>query len=564
MQWFRQKQAAAAPRPEHPVIGEPDVTMGFPRALPDRDQNKPVASARWHSAEEISADGMLPQWQPGMLLLGRDQFGRYYGHADDRHILTVAGSRAGKGVSLIVPNLLHWPGSVIAIDPKAELASLTASRRSEKGSEWSLPMSGPGKVFALDPFDRVTGDARRFRDAAFNPMDGLDPQSDEGKDRSYQIADALIVQSEGDGAFWTQSARSLLRALILHVADTEPADSAHLLRVRTLCMVSGDTRKALFIEMAASTIEIVARMGDAMQGRGQIEQGSILSSIESQTVFLEGEEMRRVMTSSSFRLEDLKRERVTLYLCLPATRLATHGRWLRMMISLAVEAMERTGALEKGKLPVLFVLDEFAALGRMEVVEKAAGQIASFGVKLWPIVQDLTQLKRDYGDSWETFMGNAGCLTFFGNTDVTTTSHIQARLGETEVIRVVQNATESWNESGQRPVANPMVDLLRGGGAQAGNTGSARGGNVSRNEQIQRAPLMHGFEIVRAFARETGKLLVMIPDKPPIALFRCEHFSLKDQAMFGGLYDKVPGQVAPHTNRAGREEWDHTGTPPED
>ena len=60
----------------------------------------------------------------------------------------------------------------------------------------------------------------------------------------------------------------------------------------------------------------------------------------------------------------------------------------------------------------------------MESIEKAAGQIAGFGVKLWPVIQDLTQLQRDYREAWETFMGNAGLLTFFGNTDLTTTEHI--------------------------------------------------------------------------------------------------------------------------------------------
>ena len=77
-------------------------------------------------------------------------------------------------------------------------------------------------------------------------------------------------------------------------------------------------------------------------------------------------------------------------------------------------------AAEKGKHPVLFVLDEFAVLDHMESIEKAAGQIAGFGVKLWPVIQDLTQLQRDYKEAWETFMGNAGLMTFFGNTDLTT------------------------------------------------------------------------------------------------------------------------------------------------
>ena len=102
--------------------------------------------------------------------------GRYLGVSDDRHILTVSGSRAGKGVSLVTPNLLFWPGSVLAIDPKGELASLTASRRSDGGSAWSLPMTpGEGEVYALDPFERVTGPARQFR-GAFNPLADLDPE----------------------------------------------------------------------------------------------------------------------------------------------------------------------------------------------------------------------------------------------------------------------------------------------------------------------------------------------------------------------------------------------------
>jgi type IV secretory pathway TraG/TraD family ATPase VirD4 len=83
-------------------------------------------------------------------------------------------------------------------------------------------------------------------------------------------------------------------------------------------------------------------------------------------------------------------------------------------VAIALEAMERTGPLEQGKPAVLFCLDEFAALGHMESIEKAAGQIAGFGVKLWPVIQDLTQLQRDYKLAWETFMGNAGLLPFIG------------------------------------------------------------------------------------------------------------------------------------------------------
>src|SRR5271157_2948302 len=94
------------------------VVAAFPRGLPGGDRHKPVGTARWISSTD--ACGLLDEWEPGRFLIGRDSAGRYVGHDDDRHILTVAGSRAGKGVSLIVPNLIFWRGSCILIDCKGE------------------------------------------------------------------------------------------------------------------------------------------------------------------------------------------------------------------------------------------------------------------------------------------------------------------------------------------------------------------------------------------------------------------------------------------------------------
>ena len=95
--------------------------------------------------------------------------------------------------------------------------------------------------------------------------------------------------------------------------------------------------------------------------------------------------------------------------------------------------MERTPGYPAAGSPVLFILDEFASLGHMRQIEDAAGQIASYGVKLWPILQDLGQLKALYKERWETFMGNAGVLQFFGNNDLTTLEWISKRLGATTI-----------------------------------------------------------------------------------------------------------------------------------
>src|SRR5690349_20467694 len=69
-----------------------DVVSGFPRGLPDGIKYRPLATALWPSEAETLAT--LGPWQPGRFLIGRDSAGRYVGHEDDRHILSVAGSRA--------------------------------------------------------------------------------------------------------------------------------------------------------------------------------------------------------------------------------------------------------------------------------------------------------------------------------------------------------------------------------------------------------------------------------------------------------------------------------------
>jgi type IV secretion system protein VirD4 len=176
----------------------------------------------------------------------------------------------------------------------------------------------------------------------------------------------------------------------------------------------------------------------------------------------------------------------------------------------------------------------------MESIEKAAGQIAGFGVKLWPIIQDLTQLQRDYKDAWQTFMGNAGLLTFFGNTDLFTLEHISKRLGECEVIRTVFNTQAGWQQSSGGSAPTWLAQFT---GASPGtvNSGTSSSGNRTESDNLQKTPLMAPDELARQFAREAGNILALIPhpDYPPFALKRCVYFSAEDDALFGGLFDPV-------------------------
>jgi type IV secretion system protein VirD4 len=170
------------------------------------------------------------------------------------------------------------------------------------------------------------------------------------------------------------------------------------------------------------------------------------------------------------------------------------------------------------------------------------------------VIQDLTQLQRDYKESWETFMGNAGLLTFFGNTDLTTADHIAKRIGDTEVIRTVLNASEGWQRStgGSRP---DLLGTFMGTRAGQVSEGMNEGGNRATAQQVVRGPLMNPNEIAQAFARDAGNLLAFVSSAkvPPVALYRCVYHSQEDDALFGGLFDPAPGQPPPRTSAAERK-----------
>ena len=134
------------------------------------------------------------------------------GYSDDRHVCLVSGSRGGKGTSFIVNNLSSGRGPSVVVDPKGENATITAARR----GGGSAQCQGLGQtVKVLDPFKAAqVDDALRGR---FNPLDALDPADEETIDEAGRIADAIVVIHESNDPFWDESARAMVKGLILHV-----------------------------------------------------------------------------------------------------------------------------------------------------------------------------------------------------------------------------------------------------------------------------------------------------------------------------------------------------------
>ncbi len=157
----------------------------------------------------------------------------------------------------------------------------------------------------------------------------------------------------------------------------------------------------------------------------------MLSSAQRHTHFLDSPRIVDSTSASDFRFADLKERPGTVFLCLPPDRLDTYARWLRLLVSQAVTDMARSPA--RPDKPVLFLLDEFAALGRLDPVERAMGLMAGYGMQLWPILQDMHQLKATYGERAGTFMSNAGVIQTFGVNDLATADMLSRTIGDTTI-----------------------------------------------------------------------------------------------------------------------------------
>lgn len=364
--------------------------------------------------------------------------GRPIGIRPEVHITTIAGSQSGKSRAAILPNLLHFPGSMLVIDPKGDLACQTAVWRHE----------GLGQsVYALDPY-RATGQVGEGFAACLNPLAILRADSPTLLDDASVIADSLIIP-QGKDPHWDESARAFLEAICIHVATSPLAKyegKRDLISVQQV--LQHDVLKRLEAEFEDEDDRFVlqnemennpAADGAVVAGantfyeRGLGERSAVLSTLRRHVHFLSYAGMKTVLRGErSIDLRQLKREPTTIYLSLPASRMGPCKGWLRLIVNLLLTAMEEERT--KPEHPVIAVLDEFHVLGTMERISQAAGLLAGLDLILWVVLQDLGQLKAAYKDNWETFLGNSGIVQCYGNSDITTLEWIEKRLGKTTVL----------------------------------------------------------------------------------------------------------------------------------
>jgi type IV secretion system protein VirD4 len=322
-------------------------------------------AAAWASKHDLELANLFSQ---DGVILGRAH-GKLLRYQTDRHLLTLAPNRSGKGVSSIIPNLLTWEGSAVVIDPKGENTAVTARRRREMGQD----------VHVLDSLG-ITG----HKSSRYNPLLWLDPERRTFVEDAALIADTLhMAPGPKDDAFFLNESKAWVAGIIMHIVTTEPPASRTLGTLRALLTgTEEDFLTGSWTTWPRTSARTARRRApqNRLKQKADRERSGVISTAQAETHIFDSPSMVEATATSDFDLSLLKRGAMTIYLVLPAEYLATHVRWLRLMIALCLAATthDRTSS----RLPVLFMLDEFAALGRLDAIETAMGLAAGFGVRL--------------------------------------------------------------------------------------------------------------------------------------------------------------------------------------
>jgi len=384
-------------------------------------------SARFANRKELKKLERGKGHEDAGLLIGRNPHtGRLLRYDGPAHLITLAPTRAGKGVGTVIPNLLSAERSVLVIDPKGENARIAGEARRHFGA-----------VHILDPFE-VSG----HPSACYNPLDRLTPDSlDLGEDAA-SLTEALVMDPPGQvtEAHWNEEAKAILGGLIMFCVCHEDRDRRSLATVREYLTLPPEKLRAL-LELMQDSDEaggLIARAANRFLGKADREAASVLSNAQRHTHFLDSPRIAKCLARSDFAFSDLRHRITSVFLVLPPNRMDAYSRWLRLLVSQALQDIARDaeasvgaqGASQRLFTPTLFLLDEFAALGRLEAVERAMGLMAGYGLQLWPILQDMSQLKDLYGERAGTLIANAGVQQVFGVNDFETAKWLSQMIGQ--------------------------------------------------------------------------------------------------------------------------------------
>jgi type IV secretion system protein VirD4 len=380
-------------------------------------------SARWADRQEVRAAGLLG---PDGVVLGRYDR-EYLRHDGPEHVLCFAPTRSGKGVGLVVPSLLTWPGSAIVHDIKGENWQLTAGFRAKHG-----------RVLLFDPTNA--------KSSAYNPL--LEVRRGEWEVRDVQNIADILVDPEGSlekRNHWEKTSHALLVGAILHVLYAEED--------KTLAGVAAflsDPKRP--IESTLAAMMKTAHLGEAgphpviasaareLLNKSDNERSGVLSTAMSFLGLYRDPVVAEVTRRCDWRITDIVggKHPTTLYLVVPPSDINRTKPLIRLILNQVGRRLTEDLQAKTGRHRLLLMLDEFPALGRLDFFESALAFMAGYGLKSFLIAQSLNQIEKAYGAN-NSILDNCHVRVSFATNDERTAKRVSDALGTATEMRAMRN-----------------------------------------------------------------------------------------------------------------------------
>ena len=368
------------------------------------------------------------------------------------HMMTVGGSRGGKGVNLILPALLadnlgkESAPSFVVLDPKGENLAVSGSYLQKSGYN----------LLAVNPFDLP--EIILFGNARFNPFDLFSADDPDFDKYSDMIAYALIPPANHANDYFDKSARNYVTLYIRHMMtqDEEPKNFRTLYKWLRL---AGSERTSLLLQMSKNNAfdgdikdEATAIFSQLVNDGGRTVEG-IYSTVRTATDVFKDGQLRNSVSASDIDLKSIASQKTAIFVCLSPADLERCQIWLRLFFGSVMRALTKYYSRDRR---VIMIMDEFPTLGALKEFETASGFLAGYNVTLWPIMQDLTQLKSLYANSWETFVNNAIVRHYLAIGDNFTADYISRRMPKK--VSMVSSVKSKPDDQALREVVKPLLE----------------------------------------------------------------------------------------------------------
>jgi type IV secretion system protein VirD4 len=352
-------------------------------------------SADWASQADIERADLRSKH--GMLL-GKDS-GGYYVADGFQHALLFAPTGSGKGVGFVIPNLLFWEHSVVVHDIKLENHMLASGWRAKQGQ----------KVFVWEPSnpDGVTH--------CYNPIDWVSSKPGQMVDDVQKISNLIMPEKD----FWNNEARSLFLGVVLYLLADNTKTKSFGEVVRTMRSDDVVYNLAVVLDTLGDAIHPVAYMNiAAFLQKADKERSGVISTMNSSLELWANPLIDAATASSDFNIMELKKVKTTVFVGLTPDNIQRLQKLMQVFYQQATEFLSRKMPdLKEEPYGVMFLMDEFPTLGKMEQFKAGIAYFRGYRVRLFLIIQDTQQLKGTYEDAgMNSFLSNSTFrITFAAN-----------------------------------------------------------------------------------------------------------------------------------------------------